>query len=416
MQAANSQLEKLVGPYPTVTGDTTTGVSGSTIKVGCDSSDTANGVATVLDGFCNGVKARLQQASGQKEVPYQFDVTSASDNGSSATTQVTDLTADVDTSQDFAVFLASGSGPVGTNLLEQKHVPYFGDFTDCGKAAPFGFDITFDIQPCTALISETSGKYQSFSNAILKAFTMPTKTPISSVRVGEIGYNQPQIVEYIKALAYQYAASGAKVVSESYSLPQNSAATVDLTPYVTPVLNGNPNFIGLFSSDYQLTARLMAAFKQQAYTGKFSGDFSADELQNPTVAQEIDGGLSTSTATGFPGFGGKYWANLNSEASAQGTTDNIGFFSGWLTADEFVDGLISLGTAKKTLTSENLVNLMNHDWVYPGYGDVSAPTIYPYGKYAAAPCAALAEMSAAQKKELPYQDLTCGTQYFVPIK
>jgi hypothetical protein len=415
MTTANNTLKQLVGTYPTASGHTTTGINGTTIKVGCDSSNTASGAPTVLADFCAGVKARLQQASQKKEVPYTFDVTSSDDNGSIAATQVTDLTKDVDTNHDFAVFLASGTGPVGTTLLEQKHVPYFGDFIDCGKNAIFGFDISFDIQPCGALLSETGGKELTFSNAILKAFVTPTHQSISDVRVGEIGYNQPQIVQYIKALAFEYAAGGAKVVAQSYSLPANSAATVDLTPYVQPVVAAKPNFVGLFSADYQLTARLMAAFKQAGYTGKFSGDFSQSELQNPTVAQEIDGGLSTSTGTGFPGFGGKYWANLDTEAAAQGTTDSIGFFNGWVTADEFVDGLISLGKAGTGLTAEALVNLMNHDWTYPGYGDVSAPTIYPYGKYAAAPCAAMASMSASKQKELPYQDLTCGTQFFKKI-
>jgi hypothetical protein len=55
---------------------------------------------------------------------------------------------------------------------------------------------------------------------------------------------------------------------------------------------------------------------------------------------------------------------------------------------------------------------MNNGWVYPGYGNVVSSTIFPYGKYGSPPCASIAIESATQKKEIPYQDLTCGQVFF----
>jgi hypothetical protein len=412
--AANQKLLSIIGNYPKVSGTTTRGITGKTITYGCVAPDTDSGVTTVYAGFCEGVQARLNQSNKSKTLPWTLKLTSSADSGTIQDTQVVDITKDVDTDHDFGMFLMSGLGPVGTNILETQDVPYFGGFTDCGKNSLFGFDISYDIENCTALESETSGKWQTYNSGILVAFTKPSKLKFSQVRYAGLAYNDGTILSYVKALESQYKSVGAKIVGNSTSLPANSTDTVDLAPYVQPLIGDKPNIIGIYSADPTLIARLMQALKNAGYTGAVSAACSADELKNPTVAAEIDGCLATSEGWGFPGFRGPGWANLTKEAKAlsQPTPVSLGFLHGWFSADLAVSGLQAFAKTHKTLTSENLVNFMNQGWTYPGYSDVSAPQTFPYGKYAAPPCAAMAKENAQAKKEQPYQDLVCGTVYF----
>jgi hypothetical protein len=412
--AANQKLLSIIGKYPKVSGNTTRGINGKTITYGCIAPDTDSGVTTIYASFCDGVQARLDQSNKAKTLPWTLKLTSSQDSGTISNTQTVDITKDVDTDKDFGLFLMSGLGPVGSNILEKQHVPYYGGFTDCGVNSLFGFDISYDIENCTALESETGNKWQTYNSGILVAYTKPTKMKFSQVHYGGLAYDDGGILSYVKALESQYKSVGAKIVGNSTSLPANSTDTVNLTPYVQPLIADNPNLIGIFSSDPTLIARLMQALKNSGYKGDVSAACSADELANPTVAAEIDGCLATSEGWGFPGFKGPGWATLAKEAKAMGETGpvSLGFLHGWFSADLAVDGLASFAKTGKTLTAENLVNMMNQGWTYPGFSDVSAPQTFPYGKYSAQPCAAMAREDAATKTEKPYQDLICGTVYF----
>jgi hypothetical protein len=371
----------------------------------------------VFQGFCQGVQARLNQANSQKSLPFKLKLTSSDDSGSTQTTQDTDIVDDVDTQKDFGLFISAAIGPIGTNVLETQHVPYFGDFTDCGKDSVFGFDIDYDIETCAALESETSDKWEVYTDSFMKSYVKPLGVKLNQVRYAGLAYNSGPLLQYVQVLEAQIKASGAKIVGNSTSLPANSTSTVDLGPYVTPLIGDNPTVIGIYSADPTLTARLMGALQQAGYKGNVSAACDSSELANPTVAAEINGCLATSIQNGYPVFGGKYWATLNKEAKAekQSTPVQQGFIHGWFEADLAVQGMEAFAKTGKTLTSENLVNLMNNGWTYAGYGDVSAPQTFPYGKYNSSPCTALARESATQKKELPYQDLTCAQVFYAQL-
>jgi hypothetical protein len=413
--AANSKLLTIIGSYPHPTGNTTRGIQGKTVTFGCIAPNTNNGVATVFQGFCQGVQARLNQANRQKSLPWKLKLTGSADSGSVQDTQNTDIVADVDTTKDFGLFISAALGPIGTNVLESQHVPYFGDFTDCGKNSVFGFDIDYDIETCAALESETSDKWLVYTDSFMKSYVKPLGIPLTAVRYAGLAYDQGTLLQYVHILESQIKASGAKIVGNSTSLPANSSSTVDLGPYVTPLIGDNPSIIGIYSADPTLTARLMGALQQAGYKGNVSAACDASELSNPTVAQEINGCLATSIENGYPSFGGKYWAVLAKEAKSAHQTLNQGFIHGWFEADLAVQGMEAFAKSGKPLTAENLTNLMNNGWTYGGFGDVSAPQTFPYGKYNSSPCTALARESASKKKELPYQDLTCAQVIYAPL-
>jgi len=416
--AANTKLKAIIGTYPKSTGSTTRGVSGNTVNFGCVAPDTDNGVTTVFAGFCKGVAARLKAANAGKTTPYTLKLTQTADSGTSQTTQVTDITTAVDTDHDFGIFVNSALGPIGTKILETTHVPFFGDFTTCGKTSVYGFDVTYDIETCTALETQTGDKYLTYTNGFMNAYIKALTIKGTQVKYAGLAPDTGGLLTYVQVLESQIKKSGVKLVGNSTTLPATSASITDLSPYVTSILAKTPTIIGIYSADPTLVARLMGALKENGYQNNVSASCTSAELKNPTVAAEITGCMATATGFGYPSFGGKYWATVNAAAKAAGQSvpATEGFVRGWVNADIAVDGLKAYGASKGgKLTSEKLVNLMNNGWTYPGYGDVVAKQTYPYGKYGAQPCATLARESAKAKSTVPFKDLTCGGVFYTKL-
>lgn len=415
-KTANSKLLKIIGTYPKATGNTTRGINGKTITFGCVSGSTNNGVPTVFAGFCHGVKARLAAATAGKTTPYKLQLTQSANTGSSQTTQVTDITSAIDTNHDFGLFLNSALGAVGTKILETTHVPFFGDFTTCGKTSVYGFDVTYDIETCTALVSETSDKYLTYTNGFMNAYMKALKVKGPQVRYAGLAPNTGQLLTYVQVLESQIKKSGVKLVGNSTTLPATSASITDLSPYVTNIISKTPTIIGIYSADPTLVARLMGALKENGYKGNVSASCTAAELKNATVAAEITGCMATATGYGYPSFGGKYWNTIKKAARKAGeTSPTQGFYRGWINADIAVQGLKAFAATGGKLTAEKLVNMMNNGWTYPGFGNVAAKQTYPYGKYGAQPCATLSRMSAKVKKTVPFKDLTCGSVFYTKL-
>jgi hypothetical protein len=416
MAAANKAIQEAVGAYPTVTGNTTQGINGNTVSVGCVSDNTANGVPTLFSGFCQGVQARIDQANVAKTVPYQIKLVGSADTGSNPSTQATELTDAISSEKVFGMFIGAATLPLTPNPMETAHIPYFGEFSNCGKQNPFAFADANALTVCSAIYSETNNAWKAYSNGILAAYVKPKNINISSLRYAGISSDTSAYKQLNQVVSEQYKAAGAEVVYTSSTLPATSGQAVNLNPYLTSLLNAKPNLIAVIVSDPQLLARVTGALKSAGVpASEIIGAYSPRQLDNALTAQNIDGALYTVYGIGVPSFGGQDWATLNAGATAVGasTPANQGFTQGWISADEFVQGLSGLATSGHPRTTENYTNFLNHGWEYPGVGNVVAPTIYPFGKYASPPCASIVSMNAESKQEVPYQDLTCGNEYIV---
>lgn len=413
MAGANAQLKAAIGDYPTVSGNTTQGVTANSVNLACVAAETATGgVPTVQQGWCQGAKARLDDSNKTKEIPLTINLVSTVDTGSDPQKESTSLTDAISNKKVFGLLFVAGAA-LQSNPMETAHIPYFGDFSACGKSTQFGYDVGYGIAVCAALAAETSAAWTVYTDGIMTAYTKPKNQPITSVKYAAAGTSTPLIVSYQKVLIAQFKAQGVQVVYSGNTLPPTSGEAVDMNPYVVPVLDAKPDVTGILSIDPQLVARFYGAMKDAGYKGDALAAFTSSQLANPATAQLVDGGLATSSGWGFPGYGGKYWDTLNADAVAVGAPTPVtqAFFHGWLAADQFVTGMRDFLKTGKPVTTENFANFLNQGWQWAGFGNVSAPTIYPYGKYNGQPCAALARESAAQKKEVPYQDLTCGKVY-----
>src|SRR4051794_1469421 len=410
MEGTNATLKETVGEYPMVEGNTTQGINGTKISLACNVAATIQGVPTFGDKYCDGAKARLERANKDGELPYTFEIVSSTDTGADAAKTVADATESVFDKKVFAAFM-SFSGALPSNPFEENHIPYFGDFGACGKASQFGFNITFQILQCPAVLTETDGKKTTYNSAIQTAFAKLVGN--TAFRYAAMGVSIPGIVTYQQNFVNQFKEQGVDVVYSDNLLPPTSGEAVDLNPYVIPIIDANPEVLGIFSTDPQLTARYFGALKDAGYKGKASLQVLASMLQNEQTAQQLDGASGTNQSWGYDNKSDA-WKTIEADATAAGKSLPLqsGFYRGWGTADEFLSGLNGFLATGKDLTTENLVNFMNQDWTYPGFGNVVAPTIYPYGKYGASPCAALSKVSAEAKAELPDQDLTCGEVFF----
>jgi hypothetical protein len=413
MAAANAKLKTAIGDYPAVDGNTTQGVTANSVDLACVAAETSTGgVPTVQKGWCQGAKARLDRANKAKEIPLTINLVSTTDTGGDPQKVITDITDAVSNKKVFALLLVTG-GALASNPMETQHIPYFGDFFECGTKTLFGFDVGYGILSCAGLAAETNGAWTAFTDAIMQTYAKPKGLKIDQIKYAGVGTSVPAIVTYQKNLVAQFKAQGVQVVYSGNELPPTSGEAVDLNPFVVPVLDAKPDITGVFSADPQLTARFYGALKDAGYKGDVSAAFTSSQLANPATAQLVDGGLATSAGWGFPGYGGTYWDAISADAQAAGAPVPVtqAFFHGWLAADQFVVGMSDFLKTGKPVTTENYTNFLNQGWAWPGYGNVAAPTIYPYRKYNAAPCAAMARESAAEKKEIPYQDLTCGTVF-----
>ncbi|HLY83147.1 MAG TPA: ABC transporter substrate-binding protein [Acidimicrobiales bacterium] len=414
MTGANSQLQTALGDYPTVSGNTTRGITPDSLALACIAAETATGgVPTVQKGWCQGAQARLKRANDGKEVPQKLNLVLTSDSGSDAQKTDTDLTDAIANKKVFSVLLVA-SAPLASNPMETQHVPYFGDFIECGTKSVFGFDVGYNILTCSALYAESKAKWTTYSDSIMQTYVKPKGTTIDKIKYAAVGTNIPAIATYLNALVGQFKAQGVQVVYSGTPLPASSGEAIDLNPYVVPVVNAKPDIVGLFSPDPQLTARYYGALKDGGYKGDVLASFTSSQLANPATAQLVDGGLATSVGFGFSVYGGPSWDTINQDATAAGAPVPVtqAFFRGWVAADQLVTGLKDFAKTGQPLTTENFTNFLNHGWQWPGVGNVAAPTIYPFGKYSSAPCTAMARENAAQKKEVPYQDLSCGKVFF----
>jgi hypothetical protein len=408
--AANSSVVKYVGAYPTVSGNTTRGVTDSSIKVEAVVPLTANGVKAPGASVCDGIKARLDRANSAHELSRTVDYLGCTDTGGDPTTTQNDTVKAIDTDGVFAVF----GGTLDGTLMENRHSLYLGvaNSTVCGTDQKFGF-APLGSSYCPEYNKATGGII--YNDGVLKAFTqVQGLKSYSDIHLTWITDNSPQQVAIIKGYSPIYTALGADVLGTYTDLPAQTGASVDLSPYIAPSLAKNPNLVLVGIDDNpQLQARVIGAYRQAGYKGAIVSGANQDSMKTPAVAAELDGSYSQSVTYGFDVYGGQYWDALKADAGKSGGISN-NFTIGWLGADLFVAGLKDFAKTGQALTTENVANFMNANWTWPGFGDVGGALTWPYGKFGANPCSATVQLSAKAQGfvAVPNGDLTCGVVKF----
>jgi hypothetical protein len=412
MEGANKALLAIINEFPKAEGSTLQGLSDTEIKLGCTNDETLAGAPANLAGFCKGAEARIANANTNKDLEQEIKLVSSTDTGGDPTSTANAWTELTSSDKVFAVLAQTSSG--NPAQLESAHIPYFGIAgSSCGVQSVFGFTTGEGVFACFALSAETKGAHTVFTDGLLNAVAKSLDlSSVSDVKYAAAAQDGAQLKAAADALSGLYKAAGATIANVTTGILPASQS-VDFGPTVQSLLEGDPNTIGMFMYDQATLTGLTGALRQAGYKGAILGVFSESLLENPTVAQQVDGSFNTTSGWGDPAFESDSWDIVKADAESVDSDVSAGFVQGWLAADLFIQGMSSYVDSEGALptSTEAFVNFLNDGWVYNGFGDVSAPTTFPYGHYAAPPCAAITALDAKAGKAVGKVDVTCGKVY-----
>jgi hypothetical protein len=408
MTAAAAQIAQAFGKFPVESGDTTRGVTATSINIAVEGDFTIGGAPEFTD-VCQGVEARVNQANASHEIPQRINIVGCDDAGGDPNRATSLLQTDVLQKHIFAAIYMPVAPP-SANVLAEYHVPYFGfgiNADYCGTQ-PFAFSDTgatvCSIVPQTMHVQvEYPGTY----NAILKVAGVTAKT----ARVAAFAENTSNGADDVRLIVGDLASSGIKPVFAQAFVPTPTAgATPNYSPEVAAVLATKPNVIIT-----ALTAATLAAFtealREAGYTGVITqGVFvDASVFGYGQLATAITGTYGQAE-TGSPSFPSPAWTQITQEAAALGVTapGGLGFIHAYASTDLMITAIKDLEATGKPLTAENLANFINAGWTYPGIGNVVAPVEFPVAHYLNNPCTTWVQIDTPAKKVLPVQDLTCS--------
>jgi hypothetical protein len=117
--------------------------------------------------------------------------------------------------------------------------------------------------------------------------------------------------------------------------------------------------------------------------------------------------------TGNPAGTSEAWQEIQAAAEGQGTTVNSGFLHGYFGTEMFVLALGELEASGQDVTTENLTNLMNSGWTYPGFGDVFNGTNWPTDHYSGTSCSGISRFDTEATLFVEVLPLSCGGREIV---
>jgi hypothetical protein len=409
----SASIDDLFGEFPTVTGETTRGVTDTSVNLGVVADFTFGG-QPAFSGLCEGAKARAEKANADGELVREVNIVGCDDmsgDPSRATLVLNDYVKD---KEAFAL-IAQAVLPFPTNILQEEHVPHFGwgfNLSWCGPDNPFAFGTT-GAANCDAVVTESNDAKvvvtQVIEGLVFEALKRDglIEGP-ADVRLAIIGEDTATAKESVANERRNAEAVGAEVVYAETPVPLN-AATPDYSPYVQQIMSSDANAVfSLLSLGAQTP--FLQALKQAGYEGVvYQTTATAKEfLQIPAIGPALDGVYALTVGTGNPAGTSAEWDEVRAAAEQQGVSVNSGFLHGYFGTEMFVQAFGALEQSGETITTENLVNLMNSGWSYPGFGDVFNGTNWPMDHYAGTSCSGVSRFDAEAKELVEVLPLSCG--------
>jgi hypothetical protein len=409
-QSLQAQVKQYLGAYPTVSGNTTQGVTDDSITIGIMGDVTAGGNA-IFPGICDGAKARIQRANDSHELKHKIVIAGCTDTGADPAQAQSAENQYALSKKVFGMINMSLLSAANDDILAQHHIPYVGWGVTpgfCGKDAAYGFGDS-GAGVCNAVSTESNGKYELINELMIAAYLRGAKKSPSSVKLALVGDDGASSKQSVTQEARNAKAAGVNVVYAGNPLPSNAAAATNVQPLLSPVIAAKPTVVYNLTSS---TTPLIAGLKQAGYTGDFWENSFTDSsaFQSPQLAQLLDGEYGVSPGIGSSTFGGTGWTTVENDAKAINYSGGltIGFLHTYIDADLWIQMIKDFEGTGKQFTTENLVNFVNAGWIYKGYENVSSPISFPAGHYVGTSCASTVKFDTPNKKVLPVADLTCA--------
>jgi branched-chain amino acid transport system substrate-binding protein len=381
-----------------VTGDTSQGVTDTTITIGSVTAMTTPQGTEPFAGMCEGMMARIQlqndeggvEAADGKTRTFEF-AGEADDKGRVCQDDKLDRDLNrqkikdmVEGDQVFALLPVTSNGFYAGDYLNEQHIPYYGfgfqpDY--CGTDKPFAFGVGGGFT-CKAMKDKTFVLAQAAT--VMEAAGLEP----ADQRVALAGSSDPSSTSGIQIVKLAYEATGATVVTTDNSLPApGSPLPTDFTPYVSKLLENDPTMISLVISFDQVEP-MSKGLKDAGYKGVIQQYVYEDE-RLAFAAQNfpgIDGSYVGNPGLGAPVGTGEGLTDVRAAMDAAGfqaVPVSVNVLYGWGAADMLIE---MIERAPAPLTTESIVNAANEGWGYEGYGDVVCPSLWPLQHVVGTPC------------------------------
>ena len=362
---------------------TTRGVTDTTIKVGGVVFDTYYGDARV------GVEARLKQVNDAGGVHGRKIEVVEIENDNNEPTKGAEITQRLVEQEEVFAMLPVLSGQFGGgDYIVENNIPTFGWGTHpafCGNTVAFGFT------GCVTNPDLTVG-----SNAL--GTVLEEHFGTSDMKVAFIGEDNDSGRGGLALLSASVADRGFEVVLEDNSLPAPPDVVGDPSPFVTKILDSDPDIVYLIAT---LSGTSLAAALQNA---GFDGTIITPSYSPLLLGAPGYDGVFVNTQFSMDPEGPGNAAML--EAVKEVKPDqklNLAVSAGYWVTDMFIKALEETG---EDLTVEKFLATLNGgDFTFEVEG-VVGPSTWPAKHDEPVPCAALVEVKGTEF--VPTIPLTCG--------
>ena len=346
---------------------TTRGVTDTTIKVGGIVYDAYYGDARV------GVAARVKEANDAGGVHGRTIEVIEAENDNNEPTKGQEITQRlVEQEEVFALLPVLAGQFGGGDYIVENDIPTFGWGTHpafCGNTIAFGF---------TGCV--TNPNLEVGSNAL--GTVLEEHFGTTDMKVAFIGEDNDSGRGGLALLTASVADRGFEVVLEDSSLPAPPDVIGDPSPFVTKILDADPDIVYLIAT--------------------LSGTTLAAALQNAGFDGTIITPSYSPLLLGAPGYDGA--AMLEAvKAVAPEQKLNLAVSAGYWVTDMFIKALEETG---EDLTVETFLATLNGGDFTFEVEDVVGPSTWPLKHDEPVPCAAMVEVKGTEF--VPIVPLTCG--------
>jgi ABC-type branched-subunit amino acid transport system substrate-binding protein len=345
-------------------------------------------------------RARLERANRDKELKHKLEFVGLKDDGGAPDKNALLQRDLVQNDGVFALVAGASPGWQNASFLEQEKVPFVGwGFASAYCDQKYGFGYTGCLVADFAK-TDSTGIPEMLAKELGGA---------KGVRLAIVGQNDESAKQGQESQARAAKDVGFDVVYAKSTLPSQTQAVGDLTPYAQEILDAKPDFVVDFVS-LPYSIALISKLRALGYKGKnlSSGAYVPGVLNTPAVASALADDYVVLQGFGAQEFGGPQWDQVKKdlEAVKKGSSGEItlGTTAGYGSADLFIAIAKKLEKSGKPFTAENFAKA-GANFKYQGMGNVINQVSFPTAKHELNSCFALVQIKGTAYQ--PVSDLAC---------
>jgi hypothetical protein len=400
-------------PSGGVTDGRTAGITDDTIRFGAIAAIEPPGGQEPIPGIDAGLRARFDRANRDGELSRQIEFVGTEDDQGDEGLNLEVARSLVLRDEVFAISNTSQGAGGSSAFLNDEHVPYIGwGFTPnyCGDVQ-YGFGFS-------GCLSNDVTQVSTGVTAILLDHLESEGLSRDEARVAMINEDYGGGRAGLSQVYSATTGQGVEVVYAEAALPPEAQGVVsDYTPYVTAMLEAEPNVI-FIASGFSNAIGLTAALKAAGFEGTIANAIAyvPGLLEAaPDIAAALDGSYVVIVGFGASEFGGEHWdiAREDCEQSSDECFLSLGFIVGYSTADFFIQVSQELERREAEdgweFNAENFAAILGDGFDLPGLGNIYGATSWPDDRRQNGLCSAMVRINGTEYEAVT--DLDCSFEY-----